>query len=986
MPVDLWGASGTYAVIMPNRLLGSLLLLLYVAGFTALLYIYRTQFRPLTSRQGAWAAILSLAAFITAQFASLPLASNPAGQPVAYLTVLAWIPILLAATFLPVSAVLVIGAAAGLAQAWGETHQWFTLFHYAFTAVGAAILMQQVYRGRVYRWLRQPVVVGLLGGLVLAVLAGVTVFAAGPWAGVVALDQALVVAGASLWPRLAEGLVAGVAATLVWHWMPEIAPKRPLVPSPMQRSLQNRLTMSYLGFTAVFILLTLVVLSLVAVTVSTRIVVDGIAQNAEMVAGELAQVPQPGQIEGLGLAKRANQWMRIVSEDGAVIAYFPAHENDSSPGLDFWQPEEEGLRPLPFFQTGAAQVYRGWDADVPFARELVVVVPGQGEAGWVVTAAPYTDVLQQAWGIGWPLLLVMLTAVALFYGNVLVLGRNITVPINEMVEASKTMAEGGTWSPNQLQAREDEIGKLQSAFAHMQRAMRKRLNELSLLLGVSQDVAATIDIEQGLGAILRGALRGTGAVGARAVVPNPAGGNPLTFGEGPSAAKMARLDRVIMTKLRHTPELVLSTPADVCQQLELEADFELPTPALMAISLHSHDRFQGILWLGFRQAHTFDETERNLLSTLSTQAAVLVENARLFSTAESGRRRLAAVLASTSDAVIVTDQTDRLLLINRAAEEIFELEANQVRNRPITDVIKVETLANALTERDERPQSLEIKTGEGRTYNAIASTIFSNEGQVFGRVAVLRDITYLKEIDEMKTDFVATVSHDLRSPLTSLRGYTTMIPMAGDLNEKQREYIDRIIGNIEQMTQMVEALQELIQIGHVDLRYEEIGVRPLLLDVASDYWQHAHLAGIKIEVDIKEDVTSLTGDLGLVRRALSNLVGNGIKYAPNSGMMVLSAQQLNGEVILSVKDNGPGISKEDQIRLFEKFYRVKERGTERVKGSGLGLAIVKTIAEKHGGRAWVQSQRGKGSTFFISFPLVETEATLAHSQVVARPL
>ncbi|HUM71746.1 MAG TPA: ATP-binding protein, partial [Chloroflexota bacterium] len=393
-----------------------------------------------------------------------------------------------------------------------------------------------------------------------------------------------------------------------------------------------------------------------------------------------------------------------------------------------------------------------------------------------------------------------------------------------------------------------------------------------------------------------------------------------------------------------------------------------------AIPLRCHDRFQGILWLGFRQTHSFDLTERNLLSTLSTQGAVLVENARLYATAESGRRRLAAVLASTSDAVIVTDQTERVLLINPATERIFGFTVDAVRNRPVADVIPIPALVQALMGQDERPQNLEISTSDGKIYNAIASTIFSHEGQVFGRVAVLRDITNLKEIDKMKSDFVATVSHDLRSPLTFIRGYTSMLSLAGELNDKQHEYVGKILGGIDQMAKMVEDLLDIARIeGGMELEQEVIDIRPLLADIAAEYWQHAHLAGIQIKVDITDDVSSIVGDLSLVRQAVANLIGNGVKYAPNSSPLYLQAHQANGEVVISVKDNGPGIAKEDQIHLFEKFYRVKARGTEKVKGSGLGLAIVKTIATRHGGNAWVQSQVGKGSTFCISLPIHESE-------------
>lgn len=951
MPVELWGVSNTFSLGLPDQVPGYFLLLLYLIGCGFVVYRHGASLRQLSTRRWQAAAVLSIAALVASQFLPFPFTVNnpPPPLPLAYLTLLALAPLLLAAAMLPPAAALWVGAATGLGQALGETHQILTIFEYAFVAVFAAALMQQNYRGQVYGWCRQPVVTGVLSAILLALLAGVGVFAASALAGLLALDRALVTAGASLWPRLLEGVFAGVVVLFVMRTMPDLSPGHPLVPSPTQRSLQKRLTINYLTFTAILVSLTLVVLFSVAVAVSTRLIVANMAQTAQVVSTELVEETMPAPLE---LGKK--QYRYRIYED--VI----------------WSAADESLAVIWFAQPEQGTAYWGWH-DPPFTRELVVAVMDEDPARQVVMSVPYTAVLEQAWGIGWPLLLVMMLAAGLFYANVLVIGRDITMPLNEMVEASKTIAAGGNWSPSQHIQRDDEIGHLQRAFAQMQRSMRKRLNELSLLLGVSHDVATSIDINEGIPAILRGALRGTGAMGARAVVPNPSGGNPLTFGEGPSAHTMAALDRVIMTRLRHASDLMLTTPEEIREALALEAAADLPVPALLAIPLRSHDRFQGILWLGFRQAHSFDLTERNLLSTLSTQAAVLVENARLYATAESGRRRLAAVLASTSDAVIVTDHTERILLINPAAERIFRLNADQARNRPVADVITIRLLVDALTGQDDRPQNLEITTDDGKIYNAIASTIFSHEGQVFGRVAVLRDITYLKEIDKMKSDFVATVSHDLRSPLTFMRGYATMLPMVGEMTEKQREYVEKILGGIDQMAQLVDDLLDLGRIeAGVDLEHDEIDIRPLLADIATEYWQHAHLVGIQIEVQVAEDVTTVTGDLSLIRQALTNLVGNGIKYAPHSGTMMLRAHQANGEVVLSIKDNGPGISKEDQIRLFEKFYRVKERGTEKVKGSGLGLAIVKSIAERHGGRAWVQSQRGSGTTFFISLPVRES--------------
>ena len=635
---------------------------------------------------------------------------------------------------------------------------------------------------------------------------------------------------------------------------------------------------------------------------------------------------------------------------------------------DRWLTDESTMQPLDMNQAAGGQAYQGWNPDG--TRVLIYTDSPENQVLTIASVRPYADVLARTMNIVWPLLLLLtVTAVAFIYGNSILLDREVSEPVNEIAEAADTLASGGNWSPSRQIERADEIGDLNRSFVQMQRSMRKQVNELSLLLGVSQDIAKTIDINKGIPIILQGLIRGTVAAGARAIVLNPGGGKPLIFGQGPAAKEMSLLDRKLMTQVRIQPELILKSPEEIAQTLELQSPTDAPVPTIMAIELRAHNRFQGVIWLGCRQANRFEAKDWELLKTLAGQAAVLVENSRLFTTAEGGRRRLAAVLASTSDAVIVTDQTERILLINRAAEQIFGLKAHKVSGRSVANVITDKALSDALTGEDGTPRSVEVVMEDDKVYYANASTIVSKEGQVFGRVAVLRDITHLKEIDEMKSEFVSTVSHDLRSPLTFMRGYTTMLPMVGELNEKQNEYIDKILLGIDQMTQLVDDLLDLGRIeAGVDLVNEEFGVRPLLEDIAEEYWQHAHLAGLQLHVDVGNGVSTMMGDRALIKQALTNLATNAIKYAPNSGDLTLKAEQLDDELIFSINDKGPGIPKQDQHRLFERFYRVQQRGTEAVKGSGMGLAIVKSIAEKHNGRVWCISQPGQGTSFFIGIP------------------
>ncbi len=953
-----------------------MLLILYLALTVVLFYANRADFRHFSSRTRNWALGLAVLALIAGLLFPLDLFPDlPADMPVAALTLAALIPVLLAAAFLPVTAVFLIGVSGGLGMALGQSQSWLVVFNVGFTAVCAAFLMQQHYQGQLYRWLRQPVAAGILAAFLLTLLSGLTTLATVDASWLTALDQTLVIMRANLVVYLIEAIIAGLVVMGILRAMPDLRAKRPFTPSPDQRSLQRQLISHYALFSVAMISLTVTVVYLLIAYSTSLALLRQMDASADNIAGELALMeldPATPNTESqvAGYFKRApNHNTLIIStadESGYLI--------DKEGSIATLSGDEELLsyaKPLPAIGQRDISGYRTWLEDGSRAFVVTSAVPGQP---WTVAAVePYSVVLRQAVVVIVPLLLVLMASAVLFtYAGVKNLERQVTEPLSELVAAANTMSSGDNWSTTQPVEREDEIGDLNRAFVQMQRATRKQLNELSLLLSVSQAIATTIDINQGLPVVLRGAVRGTGAAGARAVVLNPSGGRPLTFGEGTAAAEMAALDRTLMSKLRQTPELILSTPEEI--QAALELNKVAPVPSLLAVQLRSHDRFQGILWLGYRHAHSYDEKEWQLLKTMAGQTAVLVENARLYATAEGGRRRLAAVLASTSDAVVVTDHTERILLINRSAEQIFGLKAAEVVARPVSDILQDQALVDALTGQSGQMGNVEVSTGNGRVYYANASTIVSNEGQVFGRVAVLRDITMLKEIDQMKSDFVATVSHDLRSPLTFMRGYTTMLPMVGELTDKQQEYIEKILAGIDQMTQMVDDLLDLGRIeAGVDLEYESFEVKSLLTEIAEEYWQHAHLAGLKIQVETTPESITVTGDRALIRQAITNLAGNALKYAPNSGSLILRAEQREEELVLSVEDHGPGIPKQDQYRLFEKFYRIKQRGTERVKGSGLGLAIVKSIAERHDGRVWCTSQPGQGTTFFIGIPNVPSQ-------------
>ena len=258
----------------------------------------------------------------------------------------------------------------------------------------------------------------------------------------------------------------------------------------------------------------------------------------------------------------------------------------------------------------------------------------------------------------------------------------------------------------------------------------------------------------------------------------------------------------------------------------------------------------------------------------------------------------------------------------------------------------------------------------GDVYLATASPVVA-DGQLMGRVCILRDVTHFKELDIMKTEFVNTVSHDLRSPLTLMRGYATMLEMVGELNEQQKGYVNKMIVGVENMTRLVNNLLDLgrIDVG-VGLRLETVLLQDIIEHVVTTLQMQATQKDIQLDLELPQDTSPLIqADQALLQQAIYNLVENALKYTPNGGQVAVRLKIQGDSMLFSVQDTGIGVSAVDQARLFEKFYRGTQREAREQKGSGLGLAIVKSIAEKHGGKVWLKSELGKGSTFFLQVPL-----------------
>jgi PAS domain S-box-containing protein len=333
---------------------------------------------------------------------------------------------------------------------------------------------------------------------------------------------------------------------------------------------------------------------------------------------------------------------------------------------------------------------------------------------------------------------------------------------------------------------------------------------------------------------------------------------------------------------------------------------------------------------------------------------------------EVERTRLESVFNNIHDSVMILDEENHIILLNPAMSRSFGLNPKTSIGKPVLDIVEHPDLRSLISRKNNHDplQYHEISFPDGR----VGSAQFTQIPDV-GYAVTMQDITYLKEMDRMRSEFVHTVSHDLRSPLTSVIGYTELIERAGTLNENQRDFLDRIQDSVQHITSLINDLLDLgsIEAG-LDTRREYVQLEGILRYTLDMLQGQIKAKRLKVQTDLAPALPALRANPVRLRQVLDNVVGNAIKYSNHSGEVTISIKAEGDQLILQVTDNGPGIASTDQPHIFDKFYRGADTNEE---GSGLGLAIVKTIVDAHQGRIWVESTVGKGSSFFIVLPVSE---------------
>ncbi len=351
--------------------------------------------------------------------------------------------------------------------------------------------------------------------------------------------------------------------------------------------------------------------------------------------------------------------------------------------------------------------------------------------------------------------------------------------------------------------------------------------------------------------------------------------------------------------------------------------------------------------------------------------------------ASAEKHHTEAIIFSISDGVIVTNRFDELLLANEAAEKLLGFKLENSLRKNINRVIPDGTLVRLIRETRSHGHNLTRKVvehcidqqGKARTFNITLSCVLTSADEVSGVVVVLHDVTREKEIARMKTDFVSNVSHELKTPLASIKAYVEML-LDGEARDERtrREFYEIVSAETDRLHRLIENILNIsrIESGVVKVTREPMNLTSVVKQVLDVAIPQAKLKNLQLVERLAPVYCQVEADRDMIYQAVLNLVSNAIKYTPEGGAVTVAVtvDERRGVAICEVSDTGPGIPAEDLPHIFDKFYRVRANN-KLAKGTGLGLTLTKHIIETvHGGKMSVRSGQGKKTTFSFELPIL----------------
>ena len=403
----------------------------------------------------------------------------------------------------------------------------------------------------------------------------------------------------------------------------------------------------------------------------------------------------------------------------------------------------------------------------------------------------------------------------------------------------------------------------------------------------------------------------------------------------------------------------------------------------VALPMVAREEVVGLIYIFRGYATAFTGNDRTLLAAFAAQAAIAVHNARLYQQTSAEKRRLDAILESSADGILIMTAGHTVQRFNRALARMTGLSAADAVGHDHDDVIRWANrqpgpnLSQAEAGGWPRPNSQSLyvegdllREGGGLVPAGITyAPLFDREGRLVNLIANVRDITKFREAEELKSTFISVISHELRTPVSLIKGYAETLRREDARwdSEIVRDGLSVIEEEADRLNEMVENMLDAsrLQAGGMRLNMAEVALDQVAERLVEKFRTQTTKHTLVCEFPPKFPV--IVGDESRLTQVLSNLLSNALKYAPG-GTVAVRGAVTPSEVIVTVSDQGPGVAEADLPHIFNRFYRASSDLTKRVKGAGLGLYLAKAVVEAHGGRISVESPTDRGTTFAFSLP------------------
>ncbi|HVK05003.1 MAG TPA: ATP-binding protein [Armatimonadaceae bacterium] len=394
-----------------------------------------------------------------------------------------------------------------------------------------------------------------------------------------------------------------------------------------------------------------------------------------------------------------------------------------------------------------------------------------------------------------------------------------------------------------------------------------------------------------------------------------------------------------------------------------------------------------------RYGNIFIEDDVQLLERMAKNTAAIINMAESYRQVVKERDEAIETIQSLSMGLLMVNKGGRITQMNNSALRIFglkkdELHGGKTFDQVIKDEKVIDLLKRALSTDGEVADELTLSDPDSpeqvHTFQIQSAGVRTDTGEVIGTAAIFNDITEIKNVDKMKTAFVSTVSHELRTPLTSIKGFiSTLLQDTEGFydNETRHEFYTIIDTECDRLRRLIDDLLNVsriesgkvleLNVADVDLR--KVTEKAMRIQDSSTYKRENHSLAYEIDPEVP---ATIEADQDKIEQILANLVSNALKYSPKGGEVKVSARMMGPEMVqFGISDQGMGIPKEHLTKMGERFHRVDNRDTREIGGTGIGLFLVKNLVEFHHGKLWVESEVGKGSTFFFTLPTTQPEDT-----------